>query len=72
MTDIVTHFLFTSAGVIGIASVCLAALAALPWTLAEQASTERGLAYGGERLLVALAGVWGVWRIAPSPAVAGT
>ena len=62
MIDIATHFLFTSAGVLGILVLCAAALAALPWSLADQAATERGLAHGGDRVAAALATAWGAFR----------
>lgn len=72
MTDILTHFLFTSAGVVGITSLCAAALAALPWSLAQQAATERGLAHGGDRVLVALVGALVVLRLPSAATASGT
>lgn len=79
MTDILSSFLFTSAGLIGILSVCGLALAALPWRLADQAATARGLVLGGQRLVALLLGIYapadadgsGITALSPSPSVAG-
>ena len=43
MNPTLTQFLFTSAGTLGILGLGATALVALPWTLADQAGTERGL-----------------------------
>ncbi len=58
----VTHFLFTSLVGVGIVSVTIGTLVALPWSPAEQASTERGLAYGVARIAQAVSGALGLDR----------
>jgi hypothetical protein len=43
MDPTLTQFLFTSAGTVGILGLGATALVALPWTIADQAGTARGL-----------------------------
>ncbi len=48
MDPTLSPFLFTSAGAVAIFLLGAVALAALPWSLAQQASTERGLEHGAQ------------------------
>ena len=46
----VTHSLFTFAAAVSIVILCVGTLLALPWSIAAQESTERGLLLGATRL----------------------
>ena len=62
MDPLFTHSLYTYAVAVGIVSLCVGTLLALPRTAAAQESTERGLIFGFARITEVVEGLIGVAR----------